>query len=40
MAEVGSMFSDGEAYERSIGRWSREVGQQFLDWMAIPPGLR
>ncbi len=40
MSQAGSMFSDGEAYERSIGRWSRVVGQQFLDWMAIPPGQR
>jgi ubiquinone/menaquinone biosynthesis C-methylase UbiE len=40
MSQVESMFSDGEAYERSIGRWSREVGQQFLEWMAIPAGLR
>jgi len=40
MSEVGSMFSDGEAYERQIGRWSREVGRLFLDWMAVPPGLR
>ena len=40
MSQVEPMFSDGEAYERSIGRWSRVVGQQFLDWMAVPPGLR
>ena len=40
MSQVESMFSDGEAYERQIGRWSRAVGQQFLDWMAIPPGQR
>jgi len=40
MSQVESMFSDGEAYERSIGRWSREVGGLFLDWMAVPPGQR
>ena len=40
MSQVASMFSDGEAYERSIGRWSREVGGLFLDWMATPVGLR
>ncbi len=40
MAQAEAMFSDGEAYERSIGRWSREVGRPFLDWMAVPPGQR
>ena len=40
MSQVGSMFSDGEAYERQIGRWSRVVGQQFLDWLAMPVGQR
>ena len=40
MSQGGAMFSNGEAYERQIGRWSRVVGQQFLDWMAMPPGQR
>jgi SAM-dependent methyltransferase len=39
MAET-SFFTDGEAYERFMGRWSRAAGEQFLDWLALPPGLR
>jgi len=33
-------FTDGEAYERLMGRWSRHVGVQFLDWLDLPKGLR
>jgi ubiquinone/menaquinone biosynthesis C-methylase UbiE len=33
------MFSDGEAYERTMGRWSRPVGAQFIDWLGAPRGL-
>jgi len=33
-------FSDGEAYERMMGRWSRVAGEAFLDWIALSPGLR
>jgi SAM-dependent methyltransferase len=32
-------FTDGAAYERMMGVWSRLVGEQFLDWLALPPGL-
>lgn len=39
MAEP-SFFTDGHAYERFMGRWSRAVGEQFLDWLALPAGLR
>jgi ubiquinone/menaquinone biosynthesis C-methylase UbiE len=35
-----SFFTDGEAYERMMGQWSRAAGQQFLDWLAVPKGLR
>ncbi|MDH3281884.1 MAG: methyltransferase domain-containing protein [Gammaproteobacteria bacterium] len=34
-----SWFADGEAYEHYVGRWSRPVGQMFLDWLSLPPGL-
>jgi SAM-dependent methyltransferase len=34
MAETELIFNDGEAYERSMGRWSRRVAVQFLDWVA------
>jgi ubiquinone/menaquinone biosynthesis C-methylase UbiE len=34
-----SFFTDGEAYERLMGRWSRAAGEVFIDWLALPPGL-
>ena len=34
-----STFNDGAAYERLMGRWSKLVGQEFLDWLAPPKGL-
>ncbi len=33
-------FTDGAAYERYMGKWSRLVGENFLDWLAPKPGLR
>jgi SAM-dependent methyltransferase len=33
-------FTDGAAYERSMGAWSRLAGDDFLDWLAPAPGLR
>jgi ubiquinone/menaquinone biosynthesis C-methylase UbiE len=33
-------FTDGEQYERLMGRWSRLVGDKFIDWLALPMGLR
>jgi ubiquinone/menaquinone biosynthesis C-methylase UbiE len=38
MAE--KLFTDGKGYERLMGRWSRLVGQAFLDWLNVPAGLR
>jgi SAM-dependent methyltransferase len=29
-------WSAGESYERYMGRWSRQVAQRFLDWLAAP----
>ena len=40
MTDAARLFTDGEAYERMMGRWSRLVGTVFLDWLAAPPGLR
>jgi ubiquinone/menaquinone biosynthesis C-methylase UbiE len=40
MQERGNLFADGAAYERMMGRWSQPVGEQFLDWLALPNGLR
>jgi SAM-dependent methyltransferase len=33
-------FTDGGAYERYMGQWSRLVGECFLDWLAPPSGWR
>jgi ubiquinone/menaquinone biosynthesis C-methylase UbiE len=30
------LFSDGEVYERLMGRWSRLVGKTFLAWLNLP----
>jgi len=40
MPEPTSFFTDGEAYERQTGRRSRAVGETFLNWLALPQGLR
>jgi len=34
MSEAESQFNDGAAYERLMGRWSKLVGREFLDWLA------
>ena len=39
MAETG-LFTDGAAYERLMGRWSRRAGDVFLKWLEAPKGLR
>jgi SAM-dependent methyltransferase len=39
MAEA-VQFNDGAAYERYMGRWSRLVGESFLEWLAPKPGGR
>lgn len=33
-------FQSGDLYEPYVGRWSRLVAQQFLEWLAAPPGKR
>jgi ubiquinone/menaquinone biosynthesis C-methylase UbiE len=40
VTETKSFFTDGEAYQRMMGRWSRSAGDVFLDWLALPSGLR
>ena len=35
---TGHNFDDGEAYERFMGRWSREIGKAFLTWLQPPEG--
>jgi ubiquinone/menaquinone biosynthesis C-methylase UbiE len=38
MAE--QLFTDGKAYERLMGRWSRLAGAAFLDWLNVPKAMR
>jgi SAM-dependent methyltransferase len=37
---ASEVWAVGEAYERYIGRWSREVAQAFLRWLDPPAGQR
>jgi SAM-dependent methyltransferase len=32
------IWSAGDAYEEYVGRWSRRVAEQFLDWLEAPAG--
>jgi len=32
-------WDSGHAYERYAGRWSHKVAAEFLDWLALRPGL-
>jgi ubiquinone/menaquinone biosynthesis C-methylase UbiE len=34
------LFTDGKAYERLMGRWSRLAGAAFLDWLDVPQAMR
>ncbi len=40
MADDLKFFTDGEAYEKVMGQWSRPTGRRFLDWLALPHGLK
>ena len=33
---MSDVWANGDAYEPYIGRWSRLVATEFLDWLAIP----
>jgi SAM-dependent methyltransferase len=33
---MSDTWDDGAGYETYIGRWSREVAQHFIDWLALP----
>jgi SAM-dependent methyltransferase len=39
-AGASDPWSSGGAYDAYIGRWSRMVAPQFLDWLELPPGSR
>jgi SAM-dependent methyltransferase len=34
------VWAAGEAYEPYVGRWSRLVAREFIDWLALPSGGR
>jgi SAM-dependent methyltransferase len=40
MSDSQIRFDDGAAYERMMGVWSRLVGEEFIEWLAPPTGLR
>ena len=40
MADETIRFDDGASYELMMGRWSRLVGERFLDWINVPQGAR
>lgn len=40
MGEISDAWSKGDAYERYVGRWSRLVADEFLDWLDLPSSLR
>ena len=38
MAEEPTIaWASGDAYEGYVGRWSRLVAREFLDWLGVPP---
>lgn len=39
MTEPDKLFTDGQAYERLMGRWSRLVAEDFLKWVDAPGNL-
>ena len=40
MSDQQIVFDDGATYDRYMGRWSRIVGDVFLDWLAPERNLR
>jgi ubiquinone/menaquinone biosynthesis C-methylase UbiE len=40
MSPTDQLFTDGAAYERLMGRWSRRAGDVFIDWIEAPRDLR
>lgn len=40
MATTSDNWQSGDAYERYMGRWSRQLAPRFLGWLDLPAGLR
>ena len=38
--ELKDVWASGDAYEPYVGRWSRVVARDFVDWLEVPPGRR
>lgn len=36
--DSAALFSNANAYEAYVGRWSRLVAHPFITWLAVPPG--
>ena len=36
MADNTTVFNAADDYERFMGRWSRAIGEKFLDWLGRP----
>jgi ubiquinone/menaquinone biosynthesis C-methylase UbiE len=34
------VWANGAAYESYVGRWSRLVAHEFIEWLALPFGAR
>lgn len=39
-ASERSVWTSGAAYEPYVGRWSRLVAREFIDWLNVPPSHR
>ena len=39
MAEQQISYTDGAAYERTVGKWSRLAEERFIEWLAPSPNL-
>lgn len=33
-----NIWARGDLYEPYVGRWSRRVAREFLNWLAVPEG--
>ncbi|HEV7865622.1 MAG TPA: class I SAM-dependent methyltransferase [Acidimicrobiia bacterium] len=40
MSRPADPWASGAAYEAYVGRWSRPVAHQFVDWLPVEPGGR
>ena len=40
MTQTGTVWANGDAYERFMGRWSRRIAERFADGLDASPGLR